>query len=268
MYTRSLTYVNKATLDLRGSFKVRLFNMTTLTISQLARRSGVPATTLRYYEKVGVIPAATRSDAGYRLYDDAAVARLAFVQRAKALGIELDDLADLVRLWDGEGCAPVQERLRAMVHDQRTATHQRMEELTKLAADLDAVGASIGDAACGPDCACLQPVAESASEPPVVSERLIGAACTLDATQLRERLREWRELRDRATSVEPITGGARVSFSADEPIGAVADLVALESECCAFYTFTLRVDGPTRQLEINAGAGGEPAVRALLGLEQ
>nr|MBA3739752.1 MerR family transcriptional regulator [Chloroflexota bacterium] len=202
--TDAYTYVNKATLDLRGSFKVRLFNMTTLTISQLARRSGVPATTLRYYEKVGVIPAATRSDAGYRLYDDAAVARLAFVQRAKALGIELDDLADLVRLWDGEGCAPVQERLRAMVHDQRTATHQRMEELTKLAADLDAVGASIGDAACGPDCACLQPVAESASEPPVVSERLIGAACTLDATQLRERLREWRELRDRATSVEPI----------------------------------------------------------------
>jgi DNA-binding transcriptional MerR regulator len=266
MYTLSLTYVN--TLDLRRSFKVSLFSMTTLTISQLARRSGVPATTLRYYEKVGVIPAATRSDAGYRLYDDASVARLAFVQRAKAVGIELDDLADLVRLWDGEECAPVQERLRAMVHDQRTATRQRMDELTSLAADLDAVGASIGDAACGPDCACLQPMARSAPELPVVSERLIGAACTLDATQLRERLREWRELRDRATSVEPITGGARVSFSADEPIGAVADLVALESECCAFYTFTLRVDGPTRQLEINAGAGGEPAVRALLGLEQ
>lgn len=242
--------------------------MTTLTISQLARRSGVPATTLRYYEKVGVMPAATRSDAGYRLYDDDSVARLAFVQRAKALGIELDDLADLVRLWDGQECAPVHERLRAMVHDQRIATHQRMEELTTLAADLDAVGASIGDAACGPDCACLQSAGQPATELPLVSERLIGAACTLDAEQLPERLREWRALRDRAISVEPITGGARVSFSADEPIGAVADLVALESECCAFYAFTLRVDGPTRQLEINAGAGGEGAVRALLGLEQ
>jgi len=242
--------------------------MTTLTISQLARRSGVPATTLRYYEKIGVIPAAMRSDAGYRLYDDAAAARLAFVQRAKALGIQLDDLADLVRLWDGEECAPVQERLRAMVHDQRTAARQRTEELTKLAAELDAVGASIGDAACGPDCACLPAVAPPATELPLATERLIGAACALGGGQLRERLRAWRELRDRATSVEPITGGARLAFSADEPIGAVADLAALESECCAFYVFTLQVDGPTRQLEINAGAGGEPAVRALLGLER
>lgn len=74
--------------------------MTSLTISQLARRSGVPATTLRYYEKVGVIPPATRNHSGYRLYDEQALARLAFVQRAKALGVELDDLADLVRLWD------------------------------------------------------------------------------------------------------------------------------------------------------------------------
>lgn len=91
--------------------------MNTLTISQLARRSGVPASTLRYYEKVGVLPRATRSDSGYRLYGEDALARLAFVQRAKALGIELDDLADLVRLWDGDECAPVQARLRAMVHD-------------------------------------------------------------------------------------------------------------------------------------------------------
>lgn len=242
--------------------------MTTLTISQLARRSGVPATTLRYYEKVGVMPAATRSDSGYRLYDDAAVARVAFVQRAKALGIELDDLAELVRLWDGDECAPVQERLRAMVHDQRAATRQRMEELTTLAADLDAVGASIGDAACGPDCACLQPVAQPGSELPVATEGIVGAACTLDTAQLRERLREWRGLRDRATLVEAMPGGVRLAFSADEPIAAVADLVALESECCAFYTFTLRIDGPSRQLEISAGSGGEPAVRALLGLDE
>jgi len=63
--------------------------MSTLTISQLARRSGVPASTLRYYEKVGVLPAASRTDSGYRLYDEDALARLTFVQRAKALGIEL-----------------------------------------------------------------------------------------------------------------------------------------------------------------------------------
>ena len=75
--------------------------MSTLTISQLARRSGVPATTLRYYEKVGVLPAPARSDSGYRQYDDDSLARVAFIQRAKALGVELEDMGDLVSLWDG-----------------------------------------------------------------------------------------------------------------------------------------------------------------------
>ncbi len=104
-------------------------------------------------------------------------------------------------------------------------------------------------------------------ELPTVPGRLIGAACTLDAPQLRERLREWRALRDAAGAIEPIVGGARLVLSADEPMGAVADLVARESECCSFYTFTLRIDGPTRQLEISAGPGGEAAVRGLLRLD-
>ncbi len=242
--------------------------MNKLTISQLARRSGVPASTLRYYERVGVIPPAPRSHSGYRLYDEAALARLAFVQRAKALGVELDDLADLVRLWDGAECAPVQQRLRSLVHEQRAATRDRLQDLTRLASDLDAVRASIGDAACGPDCACVRPQATTASEERTAPERLIGAACSLNSDEMRERLAEWRGLRDRATSIEPLAGGARLGFDATEPIGPIADLVSRESECCSFYTFTLRIDGPTRQLDISAGAGGEPAVRALVGLER
>jgi DNA-binding transcriptional MerR regulator len=51
----------------------------------------------------------------------------AFVQRAKALGIDLGDVADLVRLWDGDECEPVQEQLRAKVHEQRAATTRRLE---------------------------------------------------------------------------------------------------------------------------------------------
>jgi len=242
--------------------------MNSLTISQLARRSGVPASTLRYYEKVGVIPPASRSDSGYRLYDEQALARLAFVQRAKALGVELEDLADLVRLWDGAECAPVQERLRSLVHEQRAATRDRLEELAQLASDLDDVSASIGDAACGPDCVCVQRTATVASELTMAPERLIGAACTLNSDETRERLAEWRGVRDRATSIEPLTGGVRLSFGTAEPVGRIADLVSRESECCSFYTFTLRVDGPVRQLDISAGAGGEPAVRALVGIEQ
>ena len=106
------------------------------------------------------------------------------------------------------------------------------------------------------------------SELPMASDRLIGAACTLNSDELHERLAEWRRLRGRATAIETIDGGARLDFEVAEPLAPIADLLTREAECCAFYTFTLRIDGPTRQLDISAGAGGEPAVRALLGLEQ
>jgi hypothetical protein len=98
-------------------------------------------------------------------------------------------------------------------------------------------------------------------------DRLFGACCSLGTDELRQRLASWRGLRDRATSIDPVPGGARLALDAAEPIDAVAGLVAAESECCPFYTFTLRVDGAARQLEISAGIGGEPAVRALIGLE-
>jgi hypothetical protein len=101
---------------------------------------------------------------------------------------------------------------------------------------------------------------------PTLDDRLLGAACTLGATDARARLRDWAALRDRSTGIRPIPGGVAMGLDADEPIDRVADLMALESECCAFYTFTLRLDGQTRELEITAGEGREIAVRTLLGI--
>ena len=239
--------------------------MSTMTISQLARRSGLTASTLRYYEQVGVMPPAARSASGYRLYDEAALARLAFVQRAKALGIDLGDVAELVRLWDGAECAPVQDRLRSLVHEQRSTARQRLSELTQLATELDAVGASIGDAACGPDCACVRPMQEGSAALPMASERMLGAACNLSSDELRERLVEWGRVRDSARSIESVDDGVRLTFDASEPMAPLADLLARESACCAFYTFILRIDGPARHLDISAGPRGEPAVHALIG---
>jgi hypothetical protein len=104
------------------------------------------------------------------------------------------------------------------------------------------------------------------TEPPGPGERLIGAACTLGADEMPARLRRWAGLRDRAREVRQVPGGRVLLLADDEPIGPVADLAALESECCAFYTFSLRLDGPTRELHITAGPGNEPAVEVLLGL--
>jgi hypothetical protein len=83
---------------------------------------------------------------------------------------------------------------------------------------------------------------------------------------MRARLHEWSALRDRAKEIQHLPGGRALILADDEPIVAVADLAARESACCAFYTFTLRLDGPTRELQITAGPGQEPAIEVLLGL--
>jgi len=235
--------------------------MTAMTISQLAHRSGVPATTLRYYEKAGILPQPPRTDAGYRRYDEDALTRIGFLQRARTLGIELRDIAELVRLWDGDRCEPVQDQLRIMVHEQRLATRERLDVLTQLAADLDAVGSRIGaDDTCGPDCACMASPTVSSTDP------MIGACCTLDASDLPIRLAEWRRLRDRATSIDEGASAVRLTFSSDVTIEEVARLVDLESACCTFYRFTMAIDGDARSLTVDAGPNGQPAVRGLLGL--
>ena len=58
-----------------------------LRISDLAARSGFTTSTLRYYEQVGLLAATQRSSGGYRLYDEAALVRLRFIDRAKQLGL-------------------------------------------------------------------------------------------------------------------------------------------------------------------------------------
>ncbi|MEU6039649.1 MerR family transcriptional regulator [Actinomadura sp. NPDC047616] len=72
--------------------------MTTMRISQLAARTGVPATTLRLYESAGLLPA-DRTPAGYRVYGQDAVERLAFIGVAKDLGLPLEEIAELLRVW-------------------------------------------------------------------------------------------------------------------------------------------------------------------------
>jgi hypothetical protein len=97
-------------------------------------------------------------------------------------------------------------------------------------------------------------------------DRLLGAACTLAAAEMPARVREWAALRDRSTGIRPIPGGVTIGLDGSEPIDQVAALASRESECCPFYTFVLRVEGPARELEITAGAGREIAVRTLLGI--
>jgi hypothetical protein len=109
-------------------------------------------------------------------------------------------------------------------------------------------------------------MSKSPLELPMIDSRLIGAACTLGDADLRLRVREWSALVRRST-VERTAYGVRLVLGPDEPLTAVADLAARESECCPFYDFTITNAGEHRTLEVSAGPDGGPAVVALLGLE-
>lgn len=89
--------------------------MSLLRISELAERSAVPTSTLRYYERIGLVAPSGRAQNGYRVYDEATVERLAFIGRAKRLGMSLDDVATLVEAWFAGECEPLQDRLRGFV---------------------------------------------------------------------------------------------------------------------------------------------------------
>lgn len=75
------------------------------TIGTLAERSGFPAKTIRYYESIGLLPSPKRSRGGYRLYGTDDESRLAFVAKAKQLGLSLDEIREILSLHDA-GNAP------------------------------------------------------------------------------------------------------------------------------------------------------------------
>ena len=89
-----------------------------LRVGQLAEATGVPTKTIRYYEQVGVLPAASRSAAGYRQYYRRDIDRLLFVRRARSLGLPLARLRDLTAGLEGAGCAAVRPQLKHLVTEQ------------------------------------------------------------------------------------------------------------------------------------------------------
>jgi MerR family transcriptional regulator, mercuric resistance operon regulatory protein len=71
------------------------------SIGTLSERSGVNVETIRYYEKIGVMPVPARTAAGYRIYNLDHLRRLHFVRRGRELGFSLDELRGLLHLVDG-----------------------------------------------------------------------------------------------------------------------------------------------------------------------
>ena len=97
-------------------------------IGEIAAKAGVTADTLRYYERLGVLPRARRTSGGLRLYGDDVLSRVRFVQQAQAFGLTLTDVRELVTAQGRPGrerCRKVRDLLVARL----TEVDTRLSEL-------------------------------------------------------------------------------------------------------------------------------------------
>jgi DNA-binding transcriptional MerR regulator len=98
-----------------------------MRIGEIARRSGVPAHTIRFYEEQALVTRAARSDAGYRMYSEHALDELAFIRRAQRLGFTLDEIREILSLGRG-GRMPC-ARVASLCATHLEQIDQRMAEL-------------------------------------------------------------------------------------------------------------------------------------------
>ncbi|MGW4628150.1 MerR family transcriptional regulator [Streptomyces rubiginosohelvolus] len=266
--------------------------MTSMRISQLAERSGVPATTLRFYESAGLL-SPDRTPAGYRMYGEDAVDRLAFIGAAKHLGLGLEEIGELVGVWEAGACRDVKADLRPRISARLGEAEVRAAELAAFTdslrgalAHLDALPDRAGR--CDPECGFLAPGSSTSGSAPLSggahgghpvdvvlspgrraageeAERWRAApvACSLSGDGLHERTARWREAVAGATRAA-VPRGVRLTLPIDR-VARVAELAAAEQECCPFFDFRLHLDGPHLHLEVRAPADGSALLSDLFG---
>jgi MerR family transcriptional regulator, mercuric resistance operon regulatory protein len=113
-------------------------SLSRLTIGALSDRTRRNIETIRYYERIGLMPLATRSDGGHRLYSEDHVKRLRFIRRSRELGFTLDQVRALLQLVDGRRytCAQVKH-----------ITMEHLDEIHRKVADLRTIERVLKDMA-------------------------------------------------------------------------------------------------------------------------
>ena len=127
------------------------------SIGELSRRTGVKVPTIRYYEQMGLIAAAARTEGNQRRYDRAGLERLSFIRHARDLGLSIEairELADLSTRPDAP-CADAHRIARA----HRSAIRARIDKLTRLEAELGRIE-SVCDADTVGECRIIEALAD------------------------------------------------------------------------------------------------------------
>ena len=124
-----------------------------LNIGQASERTGVSAKMIRYYEEIGLLPPAVRTDSGYRMYGEKQLHTLRFIRRARDLGFSIEEIGDLLALWKDRSRRSSDVKRLALKHVEDLRT--RISELTGMAETIQ----HLADCCAGnhrPDCPILE----------------------------------------------------------------------------------------------------------------
>jgi DNA-binding transcriptional MerR regulator len=127
-------------------------------VSEVSRRLGLNPQTLYFYERIGLMPSPKRTAAGYRLYEQPDLDRLSCITQAKALGLSLDDIKDLLMLQDGQqlSCQEVYDRLLKKVQHINETISKLQTLKAQLKPLLDQCQRSLAQPATGQQCVVFQ----------------------------------------------------------------------------------------------------------------
>ncbi|MCV2370848.1 Cu(I)-responsive transcriptional regulator [Roseateles oligotrophus] len=106
-----------------------------LNIGQAASASGVSAKMIRHYEAVGLLPAALRTESGYRQYGDADLQTLRFIRHSRDLGFSIPEISQLLGLWQDRSRPSREVKALALMHIQALET--KAQELLAMKASLE-----------------------------------------------------------------------------------------------------------------------------------
>ena len=110
-----------------------------MRISELAQTADVPTSTVRYYERVGLLPLPERTSGGYRDYGGDAAARLLFITRARRMGLSCEQITTLLPVWAGTNCEAARDQVGRLVEQKKSEIAERMAELEQFLVQLDEV---------------------------------------------------------------------------------------------------------------------------------
>jgi len=235
-----------------------LSGMNGLRVAELAARAGVAPSTVRFYERAGLLSPARRAENCYRVFDESALEELAFIQRAKGIGMSLEDIAELVVVWSCGSCQSLQARIRVHLTGLISGVREQRAGLGAFEGQLQTVLGRLsardpGPERCGPGCGCetdleLGPDGTAPGAEPW--------GCSLEPDALASRIGQWQEVAAAAVSAEHADGSVRLALPADpDMIATVAGLCLAETECCPQARFLLEVTASHVILTIEVPAG-------------